>query len=400
MKKFIFIFCLFVSAVSSQSISETNLVCLSNNICTFMIPTENGYDFYLVNRAPNANITRSITLNLSLKNLKSDLVFPQYYVLRSSEPIRVTQLAVENETKEIFYSVSILDYFGDWDRTHDDSVTYSLPFPKGIRSRIGQGYNGHFTHVGALQYSIDFTLPIGTPIHSARRGRVVQVVKKYTEGGIRNDLLSKANSILIQHDDGTIGNYAHLKKDGVVVNEGDYVEEGQLIGYSGNTGYSQGPHLHFEVHKPKKGSTVETIPTFFKTQYSDREYLNYLYLYWQPEKGIDPPNTDLLDEDILLCRKRGNEISSQCNDRKFRLGETYALQLEFNKPTIKQVELFLTIDSNMVEPYYLKWNINNENLLERRYFEIPKNRNFVGNWKMVIKVDGEEKKKFFFQIDP
>lgn len=400
MKKFIFIFCLLVSTVSAQAITETNLVCLSNNICTFMSPTENGYDFYLVNRAPNANITRSITLNLSLKNLKSDLVFPQYYVLRSSDPIRVTQLSVENETKEIFYSVSVIDYLGDWDAIHDDTVTYSLPFPKGIRSRIGQGYNGHFTHVGALQYSIDFTLPIGTPIHSARRGRVVQVVKKYTEGGIRNDLLSKANSILIQHDDGTIGNYAHLKKDGVVVNEGDYVEEGQLIGYSGNTGYSQGPHLHFEVHKPKKGSTVETIPTFFKTQYSDREYLNYLYLYWQPEKGIDPPNTDLLDEDILLCRKRVNEILSQCNDRKFRLGEMYALQLEFNKPTIKQVELFLTIDGNTVEPYYQKWNIRNENLLEYRYFTIPKNRNFVGNWKMVIKVDGEEKKKFFFQIDP
>ncbi|ABZ93211.1 Metalloendopeptidase [Leptospira biflexa serovar Patoc strain 'Patoc 1 (Ames)'] len=372
--------------------------CIVENTCTILVPIENGYELYLKNKSPNLEIIKSVVFNLSVKNLISNQEFPKYFVLKGGEPVFVTRLTIDDPSKSNFFSYSITVNIGDWDAIHDDSITYSLPFPDGIRSRVGQGYNGGFTHSGNLKYSIDFSLPIGTPIHAARKGTVVSLVKKYTEGGIRKDLLSKANYVMIQHEDGTIANYAHLKKEGVVVSVGETVTEGQLIGYSGNTGYSQGPHLHFEVHKPTKDSQIITLPTYFRTQYSDRETLSQSYLYWQPRQGIDPPLTNLLEEDILLCKSNGREVLQQCKDTQFRLGDRYAIQLEYAKPTKNQIELFLTIDGNTVEPFYLKWFSERENAIEIRFFEIPKFSNFIGKWKMVVKVNGEEKKVFFFQV--
>ncbi len=66
-------------------------------------------------------------------------------------------------------------------------------------------------------------------------------------GGYDKKFLNHANYVCIYHADGTVANYAHLNTKGVVVKEGDFVNQGQLIAYSGNTGYADGPHLHFEL---------------------------------------------------------------------------------------------------------------------------------------------------------
>ena len=57
------------------------------------------------------------------------------------------------------------------------------------------------------------------------------------------------NYVNIRHSDGTLGNYYHLKQGGSAVKIGDKVKKGQLIAYSGNTGYTTAPHLHFSVSK-------------------------------------------------------------------------------------------------------------------------------------------------------
>jgi murein DD-endopeptidase MepM/ murein hydrolase activator NlpD len=51
--------------------------------------------------------------------------------------------------------------------------------------------------------------------------------------------------------------YWHLQKNGVIINEGDTVKQGQHIGYSGNTGYTAFPHLHFQV-QDKNGRDIAT----------------------------------------------------------------------------------------------------------------------------------------------
>ena len=87
---------------------------------------------------------------------------------------------------------------------------------------------------------------------------VVTAIKKDSDvGGLKDEYLSQGNHIIIQHADGSTAMYWHLKKDGVLVTVGDTVKQGQHIGYSGNTGYTAFPHLHFQA-QDKNGNDMAT----------------------------------------------------------------------------------------------------------------------------------------------
>ena len=145
-----------------------------------------------------------------------------------------------------------VDYYlgGDPKATkHDDNYLYILPFKKDKKYKVTQGFNGNFTHnSNHSRYAIDFQLEIGEPVHAAREGIVIKVEEEFTKAGGK-ELLYEANRIIILHDDGTTASYVHLDYQGSLVEEGDEVARGQLIGYLGNTGYTRGPHLHFVVRK-------------------------------------------------------------------------------------------------------------------------------------------------------
>jgi murein DD-endopeptidase MepM/ murein hydrolase activator NlpD len=87
----------------------------------------------------------------------------------------------------------------------------------------------------------------GIPIAAAKGGTVTFA------GG--NACCSYGLYVVVDHGDGFATLYAHLSSIAVV--DGQYVEQGQLVGYSGTTGYSTGPHLHFEVHY--NGSVVNPL---------------------------------------------------------------------------------------------------------------------------------------------
>lgn len=156
---------------------------------------------------------------------------------------------------------------GDLNAQQDNSV-YDLPFAAGVSFQLNQGYGGKFSHnTPEGRFALDFNMPEGTPIHAAREGVVVALEVSYTAGGLDPALTARANAITLLHSDGTFAEYIHLRQGGSVVQIGQRVSRGQLIGYSGNTGYSSEPHLHFHVYKTTSpSSSWQTIPVLFNTR--------------------------------------------------------------------------------------------------------------------------------------
>jgi murein DD-endopeptidase MepM/ murein hydrolase activator NlpD len=128
----------------------------------------------------------------------------------------------------------------------DNSFIYSLPFAKGSKFLLIQAYNSRMSHKNEI--SLDFKMKKGSKICAARAGVVTAVEESYDKGGLKEEYMLKGNYIIVTHSDGSQAMYWHLQKDGAFVNIGDTVLQGALIGYSGNTGYTAFPHLHFQVY--------------------------------------------------------------------------------------------------------------------------------------------------------
>jgi len=152
---------------------------------------------------------------------------------------------------------------------HDDDTGYLLPFEKGRSFRVTQSYGGRLTHRDHDKYAVDFGMPEGTQVCAARDGVVVDLMESSEVGGPDKKYKDQANFISIAHDDGTIGEYLHLKRDGVLVEIGHEVKAGQPIALSGNTGYSTVPHLHFGVYSPLDIHRLHSHAITFTTAQGD-----------------------------------------------------------------------------------------------------------------------------------
>ena len=100
-----------------------------------------------------------------------------------------------------------------------------------ITQRFGETYTNSKGHTG-----IDYACPVGTPILASNDGTVIYASWKDGGYGI---------CVFLRHQDGNMTIYEHLGN--VAVKVGDKLSMGDVLGYSGNTGNSTGPHLHFEA---------------------------------------------------------------------------------------------------------------------------------------------------------
>lgn len=137
----------------------------------------------------------------------------------------------------------------------DKSFVYQLPYAKGSKFLLIQAYNSKMSHQGEL--SLDFKMKKGSTICAARAGVVIATKADSDVGGLKDEYLSEGNHIIVEQEDGSTAMYWHLQKNGVLVKMGDSVKQGQAIGYSGNTGYTAFPHLHFQV-QDKEGHDLAT----------------------------------------------------------------------------------------------------------------------------------------------
>ena len=156
----------------------------------------------------------------------------------------------------------ILFYYSTSVTKNLDNYEYELPFKKGTKYRVVQGYGGLFSH--RFIAAIDFEMPVGTPVYTARGGLIYSYKDDSDEGGPFSKYKNKANYIIIKHDDGSFGCYWRLQKNGVLVKQGR-VSEGQQIGFSGATGLVLRPHLHFSVKLKLNYQMNSFTRTKFKT---------------------------------------------------------------------------------------------------------------------------------------
>jgi murein DD-endopeptidase MepM/ murein hydrolase activator NlpD len=162
----------------------------------------------------------------------------------------------------------------------DSSYVYALPYKPGEKYRVIQGYFTRLSH--KERAAIDFNLKRGDSIAAAREGVVTRVKEDGVKGGLNKKYRRDGNNIVIQHADGSRAGYWHLKHNSALVNVGDTVKKGQIIGLAGKTGYAFVPHLHFIVWKFNKGNWQQ-IPTRFQTS-GGIKYLRSWKKYKRPSE--------------------------------------------------------------------------------------------------------------------
>ncbi|NJL14470.1 MAG: DUF1987 family protein [Microscillaceae bacterium] len=158
---------------------------------------------------------------------------------------------------------------------------YQLPYPSGLRYFVLQGYNGAYSH--RRQFALDFKMPEGSAVAAAREGVVIFVKQDSNQGGKNPKFANDANKIIIHHPDGTFAEYWHLQFQGSLVREGDRVNAGQIIGRSGNTGWSTTPHLHFVVKRPVYGKLVS-----WPVKFLNRKMRLCTLKPWRKYRAVEP----------------------------------------------------------------------------------------------------------------
>ena len=110
----------------------------------------------------------------------------------------------------------------------------NLPVDGVVTSGVGWRVDPFGTGKMAFHRGIDIAVPVGTPVRATRMGKVVLAGKRRGYGV----------TVIVEHDNGDRTLYGHNST--VNVNKGDIVESGTVVAYSGNTGRSTGPHVHYE----------------------------------------------------------------------------------------------------------------------------------------------------------
>ena len=151
----------------------------------------------------------------------------------------------------------------------------------GKEYRISQYFGGNlamYERYGMLGHNgIDFACPVGTPIYATHDGIIKIKDQKDKAYGLHIRIISNKYEVV----------YGHLSEE--FVQEGEYVKKGQMIGYSGNSGYSTGAHLHYGIRKIKGGKV--------------QNYKNGYYGY------IDPLTINMEKDKFIEWAKSANLIT-------------------------------------------------------------------------------------------
>lgn len=143
-----------------------------------------------------------------------------------------------------------------------------------------------------IHHGVDLANPIGVEVSAAATGIVLWADKGHFNE--YESITAYGNTVVIQHDFGYKGQsiytlYAHLSV--MLVNKGDRVETGQLIGLIGNTGQVSGPHVHFEVRIGRNSYFAVRNPVLWMAPYANTGVVAGRVVFASGEPAYDVPIT-------------------------------------------------------------------------------------------------------------
>lgn len=197
----------------------------------------------------------------------------------NSKLIVETNKRIDILTKQIVVQSKSLDEIAVLAKEKENLLT-AIPAIQPVKNenlkRIASGYGWRsdpFTKVKKFHNGMDFSAPRGTPVYATGDGRIERADNRATGYG---------NHIRMNHGYGYTSLYAHLYKFNVRV--GQRVKRGDVIGFVGSTGRSQGPHLHYEIFKD--GEHINPI-NFYYGHLSPEEFDQVLLKAQEENQSLD-----------------------------------------------------------------------------------------------------------------
>lgn len=167
---------------------------------------------------------------------------------------------------------------------------------------VSTNITSHFGTRADNHGGMDVGVVRGTPIIATRSGTVLLVYTGCVEGDTSCGE-TYGNMVKIDHGDGIEAIYAHLNS--VEVQEGDIIKQGELIGYSGNTGNSSGPHLHFEI----RVNGIKVNPLEYVDPNNPRPITNYSCTTSNIENGTVAANQQAICKILLNSGFSNNAVA-------------------------------------------------------------------------------------------
>ncbi|OAG28573.1 urea transporter [Thermodesulfatator autotrophicus] len=239
--------------------------------------------------SPKSYILAALSVAISPFLLDASTFFwAQYGIPSFTLPFNVVVLSLLYTLGLAGFPLLASYYRGSPERTLDHYLSYLARFPGTLRTlslpvagewTVWQSFDGSWTHKGIWRYAVDFVITdengqtyhgdgiylddyycFGKPVLSPVRGRVVSLANDIEDNppGTVNETQNWGNYVLIYDERGFYVLLAHFRKDSIKVKEGQWVEQGQILGQCGSSGYSPQPHLHVQVQlTPELGAPTQ-----------------------------------------------------------------------------------------------------------------------------------------------